>query len=248
MIKNCLSCRCDKPLTDFARSCRGRLGRRARCRACVNETRAIRLAGIPKQKSGPKPKNPLISSAGVYQCRMCQIVKSVVEFDTHKDRIKSTCTTCAKQRDIDNIQRRRIANPILMWAKAAFNSSKHRARIRHCAHSLTIDEILTIAQSGICVYCDRLLSFTRKKGDPEDLARPTLDCVQPALGYVGNNIVLACARCNTIKLDAVPCELRQIAERLSNLLDKQVVTGVLSKACASTSSQAALTATASPPR
>lgn len=71
------------------------------------------------------------------------------------------------------------------------------------------------AQDKRCVYCATDLDFqatikARRRG-------PSLDKIVPSLGYTRHNVVISCFRCNTIKHDATPDELRKIAKRIDEL-------------------------------
>jgi hypothetical protein len=67
-----------------------------------------------------------------------------------------------------------------------------------------------------CGYCETILNFRRTIKTRKD--SPTLDRIVPRLGYIPKNIVVCCYRCNMTKNDATAAELRNLSEKVSDLV------------------------------
>ena len=61
-----------------------------------------------------------------------------------------------------------------------------------------------------CECCGRLLDISFKADRKFNESSPSIDRVNPAKGYVKGNVAILCWRCNRIKQDATPQELRAI--------------------------------------
>ena len=86
---------------------------------------------------------------------------------------------------------------------------KSRANARGIPFSLTRDDI-TIPEN--CPCCSRKLEA--RTGEFKQGARPSspsLDRIEPKLGYVSGNVAVICSRCNALKYNATAEELRTVA-------------------------------------
>jgi hypothetical protein len=104
-------------------------------------------------------------------------------------------------------------DPKRRWAQTAINGARFRKTF---IVAIELDDLL--AECGdTCVYCGISLNYNgAASGDRRSTA--SLDRIDPSLGYVVGNIAVACYRCNAIKSDATPAELRQIASAVERLL------------------------------
>ena len=110
---------------------------------------------------------------------------------------------------------RRLKAPALEWARRAIRNSRHRSKGRF-AHSITKERLLDLLdeQKGLCYYCGKAmpLSFFGVKFHPDS---PSVDRVRQDIGYVEDNVVVCCIRCNELKADAFLHELSRIVEGMT---------------------------------
>lgn len=71
--------------------------------------------------------------------------------------------------------------------------------------------------SGRCSYCDVRVRFNVGNGRASEIS-PTLDRLNPTLGYTEGNVVLACHGCNRRKQNFTPAGLRALADRIEHLM------------------------------
>lgn len=225
MIKICSLCRVEKPLDEFYNYKGGRFGKTSQCKLCHNaslERSHARKAGLlPPLEPKTRATKPLYESGGDYTCIRCNETKPFSAFRRTKIysrlTIGSYCRDCHKAVSIINLQKQRAADPKTAWARGSYHSSLSRAKLKGLAHTLTIPEILEIATPSRCVYCDYEPIFTRTKALDRRTA-PSLDRLCPAKGYIKSNVVFSCLRCNMIKNEAAPEDLKRIYERTVALL------------------------------
>lgn len=72
------------------------------------------------------------------------------------------------------------------------------------------------ATNNTCSYCGVPLNFQRTIATRRD--SPTLDRIVPSLGYTPANIAVCCYRCNMTKNDATPAELRNLSDKVTELI------------------------------
>ena len=63
-----------------------------------------------------------------------------------------------------------------------------------------------------CECCHKPLDISFKADHKFNESSPSIDRVNPTKGYVKDNVAILCWRCNRIKQDATPQELRTIAD------------------------------------
>lgn len=88
--------------------------------------------------------------------------------------------------------------------------AKKRAKQSGVPFDIVIDDLLPIPE--ICpVFAIRLEYGTKGKYSPNS---PSIDRVNPTKGYIKGNVWIISKRANTIKSDATPLELRQVADAI----------------------------------
>jgi len=77
-----------------------------------------------------------------------------------------------------------------------------------------------LREIAVCPCCSTTLdpSFTMDKGRQNN--SPSIDRFDPSLGYTVENVEVLCWRCNELKRDASPTELRLLAEWAEARLNK----------------------------
>lgn len=97
-----------------------------------------------------------------------------------------------------------------------YHSAKRRAKMQGVPFTLKLSDII------IPEFCP-VFPTIRLNKENKGIARfnsPSIDKLVPVLGYTPDNIRIISYRANTIKQDATPTELRQVAEWLSQELTK----------------------------
>lgn len=97
------------------------------------------------------------------------------------------------------------ANKQATWVSRAFKVAEKRAVERELPF-----ELHEVSLPVACPCCDVVLEIGGGRNSP------SLDRIQPLLGYVPGNVWVICLRCNAIKNDATPDELRRIADRIES--------------------------------
>jgi len=92
--------------------------------------------------------------------------------------------------------------PSIMFGRAIANA-RNRASKKEIPFDITKDYILSLfeSQGGRCFYSDIQLNIVKENEErTHDPFKMSLDCIDPALGYVEGNVVW-CAYCvNALKL------------------------------------------------
>jgi 5-methylcytosine-specific restriction endonuclease McrA len=160
-------------------------------------------------------------------CSKCKKLKLASEFTPRPERscgLSPGCKACKAAYRSARYKRLRVEDPVALWLRNAKNWAKDRARKQGLPFELTsLDmEVALAAYNRKCVYCERPFNFQRTIQTRSD--SPTLDQILPKHGYVPNNIVVCCHRCNMIKNEASPTELRKLAETVTKLVaDRKLV-------------------------
>lgn len=154
------------------------------------------------------------------ECSKCKLKKSYLDFSPDKKNKSgrySHCKVCkAKTRALE-YRKKRQKNPRLLWSTNTINWAKGRKK-----HPVTIDRFFILSlldkQKDKCFYCDK--NFNYRSSMKERIDSPSMDRVNPNLGYIESNIVISCYRCNQIKSDASIEELQNIIDRINKFNKK----------------------------
>lgn len=170
-------------------------------------------------------------------CNKCKIEKTLGDFDESKKqrgKLRPGCRVCNATRDTYYAANReresaRAKRALASQGREARNeykrrhhrtrpevvllqNAKQRARHQGLPFDLTLDDILV---PEICPILGIPLRTGEGKASPNS---PSLDRVNPCLGYVRGNVIVLSHRANTLKSDATPAELRQVADFLEQWL------------------------------
>lgn len=188
-MRTCPSCNREQPLWEFPKS-------RKKCRECVSLERAARRA-IKELEQG---------IGETITCSKCNKEKNIKSFYLN-DR---TCRDCRS-----TLNQARIYEPennYYHYRKRLCDAAKHRAIKHGVPHTITPSDIV------IPQFCPVLgIPLIISKG-PITPNSPSLDRLNPSLGYTPQNITVMSFRANTIKNNASPTELRLVAGWLEQTL------------------------------
>ena len=103
---------------------------------------------------------------------------------------------CKRYYDKDPIKQQQRMKTLATKPQRQYTYIKRRARVAGIIFDITFEEFLQIRSTGICHYCKNELSPTA----------PNIDRLDSTKGYVKDNCVACCLRCNTIKRDLLTPE------------------------------------------
>jgi len=160
------------------------------------------------------------------ECLSCLQVKPANEFGRYSarlgrpcaGRLRYRCLACEAVETAIGKLRRREADPMKTWVSVRLSDAKIRAKKGNLLFSLT-KEILHRLWSDTCAYCNKRMVLHEASGKLQNVA--TLDQLIPGEGYTENNVVVCCARCNTIKSDASIDEVLNLAKGLLKVRDQR---------------------------
>ena len=96
-------------------------------------------------------------------------------------------------------------------------NAKRRAKNKGVPFELTFDDI-EIPET--CPYCEKTLVIGGAHSDA-----PSLDRLIPELGYVPENVHVACVRCNQLCSDMTPEDMYRLADVAYELIKKRGLRG-----------------------
>lgn len=96
-----------------------------------------------------------------------------------------------------------------------FSNYKRKAKIRNKSFTLTRDQFESLIK-GICHYCGQNPSqiLKRQKSKKLQIIYNGIDRKDPSAGYIFENCVPACRRCNQAKSDMTVEEFKSLIERI----------------------------------
>ncbi len=154
-------------------------------------------------------------------CSKCGHEKDATDYTPRKDRpgkLYPSCKLCKGKSKARRYRERKEEDPVQQWSVLAVNWARHRARSSKIVVTINANDLFreVMATDMKCRYCGRPLDFkaslkARHRG-------PSVDRLDAAKGYTPDNITVSCYRCNQIKSDATPEELRRIADVVEALI------------------------------
>jgi hypothetical protein len=80
---------------------------------------------------------------------------------------------------------------------------------------LTVDYLMErIESKPTCECCGKAFRIGGARNGMKDDSSPSIDRIHPERGYTVGNIALLCWRCNNLKRDATPTELKTVTDWL----------------------------------
>jgi len=96
------------------------------------------------------------------------------------------------------------------------NMMKERSRLNHLpfeSEVLTVRFLMAhIETNPKCQRCGVPFAIGGVKNGVQAAASPSIDRIIPSLGYTLKNVAILCWRCNNLKRDADPAELKKVAD------------------------------------
>jgi len=149
-----------------------------------------------------------------FYCRVCSTARQKAKYNANPEKYR------AQKREFDALnpgrskalrRARHATNP----QKKLLSSAKQRAKNKNLPLNIEEKDIFIPER---CPVCDCKLVLAKGGAQPNS---SSLDRIIPKLGYVKNNIIVICRRCNTIKLDATPEELMRLGEFVKKIIKEK---------------------------
>jgi len=148
------------------------------------------------------------------RCTKCGIMKSVNSFykeTKRKDGLASQCKECRTKYE--------QANPVLRQTNAMISAARQRAKDKNLDFNIDHDYIRSITPSH-CPILGMSLEWSKYRGGPRTTLpnSPSLDRIDPAKGYVKDNVWIISHRANAIKNNASHEELKLVTEAVGRAI------------------------------
>ena len=127
---------------------------------------------------------------GFKRCVVCRETRPLVEYYTYLRNaggLTHFCKDCGRKRSV-------------------LYTTEARAKKKGVPFTLTAADL---SFPETCPICDEVLVRGEKKGES---SAPSVDRIIPSLGYVPENIIIICMRCNIRKSTSSPEDMIRIAE------------------------------------
>jgi len=198
--KRCNVCQEIRPLSAFSKNKKCLLSVNNACRSCANPTgRGFTRFTLEEELAWP------IEHRG---CVICREVKPFEEFHKHdacRWGVNTTCKDCRK--NVSKVgwkrNRKKIEMSEELLKKTMLRGAKARATRGGYPFNIDASDIIIPAKCPVLgvelVYC----------GGPSS---PSLDKIDPTLGYVKGNVMVISNKANTMKNNATKTELRNFCE------------------------------------
>ena len=203
-VLTCTVCGISKTIENFYKQPQSKSGRLGKCIACYNKERGI----IPVRDRLKAQK----------VCSMCGIDKNISEYypsRSHPNGARTHCKACQAIKGATNEYREKCnARAKIVRSidhrKAMFRSARGRAMQKGIEFSITLSDIYMPPTCPILGT-----AFVIGNGVPLNES-PSLDRINPALGYIPGNVAVISHRANMIKNNAVRSELQAIINYLDS--------------------------------
>jgi len=182
-MKICNKCKREYPLESFIKNKQCRNGYAGTCRSCQNEySRDWKYRN--RERLAPVRRKQYTERYGAIQ--------------REKERV------------------RKEQYPLRVRCQLLRAGMRDRARIKDLEFDSKYFSVTYLMQrlsnNAYCECCKKTLDISFKTDHKFNESSPSIDRVNPLRGYVKGNVAILCWRCNRIKQDANPQELRALAD------------------------------------
>jgi len=150
-----------------------------------------------------------------YRCKKCKKKKSRKQFYNDRKRhdgITGKCRVCLRRERRVNYRRRVDDDPVKHRTIHLLQASRYRARQNRLPHELDEDWLRAILERGKCEVTG--IPFAQKIQSPPHRYCPSIDRIDPVLGYTKDNSRVVCLMVNEIKRDYMDDEIVSVGEAL----------------------------------
>lgn len=117
------------------------------------------------------------------KCLCCKKEKSLNDYYKGKVYYQSYCKVCQKQKVKERTKK---VGSRSYWSKK-FQHKKRKSKLQGVEFNLSLNDYIELFTGKNCFYCRK------------PVQKRSLDRINPAIGYIKNNAVLACSYCNRMK-------------------------------------------------
>lgn len=167
------------------------------CRACHN------VESIERSQKYKLMKKPAVSEKWCSGCNATLPIKLFNQHSQSKDGWRNICKSC--EREMRRACHKR--NPAYKMAGGA----RSRAKKGGYLSDITAEYLHTISDFLKCRVCQQ--EFHIRDGY-QNGRTPSLDKINPDLGYVRGNVMVICCSCNRRKNNQTPQQMRELANAL----------------------------------
>lgn len=177
---------------------------------------AARLAGEKQYFTGVPCKHGHVCMRDVSDrsCYKCKLVKAAHWKKTHAAKhaeINSVWTKENPEKSRRTQLKVRSKDPKRYWARSTFQNARKRALTKGVPFALTVQDIYDLAGVHCPVFNTPYDFIGNGRIVPHS---PSLDRIEPALGYVPGNVAVISMRANAIKQNATATEIQRVADWL----------------------------------
>jgi len=202
-IKICSRCKIELPISKFSKGT-DKDNLQYWCKNCINQLNQKNYQLKYPDRFKKKQLKQKLLNKGLKICSICQIEKSINEF--YKDKrheqnaLVARCKNCRKNYVKKHTKER------IFWQclpQSIYNKLIHSAKKRNIRFNISKQNFINWynSQDKVCYYCNRTLEEIKQdiKEKERNKNRLTIERKDNNKGYVLDNLVLACYRCNAIK-------------------------------------------------
>lgn len=197
--KKCSLCLEIKSLDFFKKESKLLFGVSSTCRICKTSNKHRPFRHWTKEEISSWPQNHK-------KCMLCKEIKTFSDFHNNKMQLFGLASDCKVCRKIHSKKEWRNATETRL-NKIIYNRAKSRAKKKNIEFNLDIEDI---------IVPDKCPVFGVKfiYGDPD--WTPSIDRIDPNIGYTKNNIFVISNRANMIKNNATAEELLKVYRYVSS--------------------------------
>jgi len=199
--KKCSLCLEVKTLDFFKKESKLLFGVSSTCRQCKTSNKYRPFRRWTKEEIESWPKN-------YKKCMLCKSLKKFSQFHKNKYQLfglASDCKDCRKiqsKKEWGNAKKTRLN-------KIIYNRTKSRANKNNICFNLEVEDIVIPEK---CPVFEKTFIY----GDHD--WTPSIDRINPNLGYVKNNIIIVSNRANMIKNNANPDDIIKVGKFYKNIM------------------------------
>lgn len=153
-----------------------------------------------------------VSDRSCYECKLIKAAKWKKLNPEKHSKINAKWGRENKNKVASNRIRLNSKDPKRYWARSCFQNARKRASKQGVAFDLTVDDIYNLAGECCPIFGFKFNFIGNGRIVPES---PSLDKIDPVLGYVLGNVAVISMKANLIKQNANSDEIRKVADWLT---------------------------------
>lgn len=197
IIKKCNKCKIEKPITEFIKNKQCKNGYGNTCKSCQN----------------------------LYSKEWKQ---NHAEEISIKGKIKYAETQGKQVKE--RLEERKRKYPLRIRCQILRSGMSDRSKLKNLSFDkeyFTVNYLMErLGNNPKCECCGKILDISYKFDKKFHDDSPSIDRVNSKLGYIKNNVAILCWRCNKVKQDSIPSELRIVADfidRFNNQISNSII-------------------------